>query len=129
MPSLVTLITEKFTNLNLDIKNVTPTFFRVDGAQIKDCYNNAFKYLLNGNFDAKYVLGYLLYNGNIPIEHAYVRDVDQYYDVTLVPNEADSYVSVTELSFNEVSEYILTFASAPDLHSYNLWIGLSSKIS
>jgi hypothetical protein len=122
MSDLITLITERFTNLDIDIKKVTPAFLHVDGAQIKDCYNNAFKYLLNCNFDATYVLGYLIYNGGIPIEHAYVKDADQYYDVTLVPNEADSYLSVIELSFVEVSEYIITFSSAPDLYSYNNWI-------
>ena len=75
----------------------------------KQCYDNSFKLLqrllLTSSEDVKYVLGMCVCNSIFPIEHAWIKVGDVYYDPTLeiVVGDTDDnvYYSVMELSIED----------------------------
>jgi hypothetical protein len=73
---------------------------------------------MSGHPNSKYVLGYVMYKG-IPIEHAWIKEGEQYFDVTLDPEKQDGYVSAYESDFDEISAYIDKYHSAPSLYDLN----------
>ena len=99
-----------------DLKKVEVERKSFPGARAKECYNNTFKYIAENG--GTFVLGYLVYAKAIPIEHAWVRDGDKYFDVTLKDNKGDEYYSVMELNFDDVMEYVDKYSTAPDIYSW-----------
>jgi hypothetical protein len=84
----------------------------------KQCFINSYRYILNSNPNAIYVLGYSFIHG-IPIEHAWIKENDTYYDVTLDPQTMQGYIKVLELSFADVVEYVDSKQYAPSLYDLN----------
>jgi hypothetical protein len=119
--SVVKMVTQGIRHVVLNPKNVDVEFKKISGAQKKQCFNNAFK-SLSVHPDSKYVLGYVFLH-NIPIEHAWIKEGDKYFDVTLDPTKHEGYISVAEFSFDEVMEYVDKHSSAPSLYDINRFLG------
>lgn len=115
---IIKMMTQGIRHLNLDIKELHNVKFKKrPGSQPKQCFNNAFK-SLSASENSKYVLGYILFKG-IPIEHAWIKEGNEYFDVTLDPSKQDSYISVYEAPYDEVFEYVDKYHSAPSLYDLN----------
>lgn len=112
---LVKMVTQGIRNVDLDIKEVKVQYKKHPGARKKECFNNAFKALEN---EDTFVLGYVFLHG-VPIEHAWIKKGETYYDVTLDPKDQQAYYSVAEFSFDEVMKYVDKFHSAPSLFDMN----------
>ena len=120
--SIIKMMTQGIRNVNLDIKELNNVKFKKQsGSQKKQCFNNSFK-AMTGHPNSKYVLGYVMYKG-IPIEHAWIKEGEQYFDVTLDPKQQDGYVSVYESDFDSISEYVDKYQSAPSLYDLNRFFG------
>lgn len=79
----------------------------------KNCFGNSFHYVAN-NPKAKYVLGQLFLWGAIPIEHAWVKDGDEHYELTIKEaKEGNAYFAMVELSIGELVEIVLKNDSRP----------------
>ena len=103
---------------NVDIQEVKVLQKKHKRSEAKQCFNNSYKYILHTNPNAIYVLGYSFIHG-IPIEHAWIKENDTYYDVTLDPQSMQGYIKVLELSFNDVVEYVDSKQYAPSLYDLN----------
>ena len=114
---LVKMVTQGIKRVKVDPKEVDVKFKKMVGAQKKQCFNNAFK-ALTGHPDSKYVLGYVFLH-NIPIEHAWVKEGDTYYDVTLDPEKQHGYVSVSEFSLDDIMPYVDKHGHSPSLYDIN----------
>lgn len=69
----------------------------------KACFANSEQYV--DNHDSIYVLGFLLFQG-IPIEHAWIREGSEYYDVTLGgTSDTEVYVKCIEISSSDLASY------------------------
>lgn len=115
--SMVKMMTQGIKFVKLEPKEVDVEFKKIAGAKKKECFNNAFK-ALSGHPDKSYVLGYVFYH-NIPIEHAWIKDGDTYFDVTLDPTKQDGYVSVSEFPFNDIMQYVDKYGHSPSLYDIN----------
>lgn len=123
--SLIKMMTQGIRFVEIEPKEVDVKFKKMSGARKKECFNNAFKELLNHS-DGVYVLGYVFLH-SIPIEHAWVKEGETYFDVTLDPEKQHGYVSVAEIPFDELSEYIDSHSSAPSLYDLNRFNGTLQK--
>lgn len=88
---------------------ISPTPSDIDTAdpQIKQCYNNSFFVVMN-NPEALYVEGVAMFHG-IPIDHAWNRIGDTYFDVTSEgplkgKSQFTDYVSYLELGHDKLLE-------------------------
>lgn len=118
---LVKMVTQGIKHVKVEPKEVDVKFKKVVGAQKKQCFNNAFK-ALTGHPDSKYVLGYVFLH-NIPIEHAWIKEGDIYYDVTLDPAKQHGYVSVSEFSMSDIMSYVDKHGHSPSLYDLNRFKG------
>lgn len=84
----------------------------------KHCYDNCWDYLKT-NPKAKYVLGFLVLDNAIPIEHAWIKDVD-YYDITLSDDKkfTQTYHVFVELSYTATANLAHLCGYIPDLLAY-----------
>lgn len=114
---MVKMVTQGIRHIKTDPKEVEVTFKKTAGTQKKQCFNNAFK-ALTGHPDSKYVLGYVFLH-SIPIEHAWIKEGDTYYDVTLDPAKQYGYVSVSEFSLDEIMPYVDKHGHSPSLYDIN----------
>ena len=114
---LVKMVTQGIKHVGVKPNEVEVQFKKITGAQKKQCFNNAFK-ALAGHPDSKYVLGYVFLH-NIPIEHAWIKEGDVYYDVTLDPAKQHGYISVSEFSLNDIMLYVDKYGHAPSLFDIN----------
>lgn len=76
-----------------------------DIVQPQQCFDNCFE--LAASLNATYVLG--VYCGLIPIEHAFIKVGDKYYDPTLeivTGNLEGQYFSFLEIPLSELVEFI-----------------------
>ncbi len=83
----------------------------------KRCFDNSFK--LATSLNATYVLG--IYCKTIPIEHAWLKIGDNYYDPTLeivVNDTAGKYLSLVELSEAELISTIVEIDEVADTGVY-----------
>lgn len=119
-PNLVTVMTQGIKNLALDIKLVKPDYLKMPGAKAKNCFNNAYRYVM-AHPESRYILGYALIHG-VPIEHAWVRSGDQHIDVTLDPEKMEQYYEVLEVYPNTLLRYVVKNSHAPDLFSLNRFV-------
>lgn len=119
--SMVRMMTQGIRHVELDPKEVEVKHKKLAGSQKKQCFNNAFK-AMSGHPDSKYVLGYVFFH-NIPIEHAWIKEGGEYFDVTLNPEDQQGYVSVAEFSHDEIMPYIDKFNSSPSLYDINRFLG------
>jgi hypothetical protein len=88
----------------------------------KQCFNNAAKYIMKLNFSqrerSKYVLGYIILNGGIPIEHAWVELDGKHLEVTL-DTIRGKYIEIYRATFTEISDYIHKHGCSPSLYELN----------
>jgi hypothetical protein len=83
------------------------------GARAKDCYNNAYRYMLHDGQDGmKYVLGFVLVH-DIPVEHAWIRKGDRYIDPTL---QGAEYIKVVEFDEAVILKFVVKHHHAPTLY-------------
>ena len=113
----VKMLTQSMRFIESNPKEVDVKYRKHGRAQKKECFNNSFRDMSDHSGEI-YVLGFIFFHG-IPIEHAWVKDGDTYFDVTLDPKEQQGYVSVLELSLEQVMEYVDKHQSAPSLYDYN----------
>lgn len=123
--SLVKMMTQQLRFLEIDLKEVNVEYRKSAMSRKKECFNNSFK-ALSGHPDSLYVLGYVFLH-NIPIEHAWIKEGDRYFDVTLDPEKQHGYVSVVEIPFDKVMEYIDKHSSAPSLYDLNRFYGMKRE--
>jgi hypothetical protein len=118
--SIVKMLTRQLTNLHLDPKIVDVKIRKSRRSKPKECFNNAYKAIIDSATPSKmkYVLGYAFYL-NVPIEHAWVKDGDTYYDVTVSSDKFDCYISVGEFSLEDISEFVLKHKFPPTLYDMN----------
>lgn len=116
---IVQILTQNFRNIKSQPKLVDVSFKILKNAKQKDCFNNAFK-AQSLNSRAIYVLGYAFIH-NIPIEHAWIKEDDNYFDVTFPP-EKYQYVSVVELSLDEIFPFVEQGMFAPTLYEWNNYL-------
>lgn len=105
-------------------KKITCTYQRFAQAKPKQCFNNAFLFMLDHSVsnDDRFVLGYYLLHGSIPVEHAFVKHNGKYIDVTLEPKDGDEYISMLELTFAEVTDCAHEDGYAPDIYAYGKYV-------
>lgn len=115
--NLLHTMTSGLKYIKLDLKKVDVKYKAKPGSQKKQCFNNAFRALAD-HPNTSYVLGYMFFHG-IPIEHAWIKQGETYYDVTLDPEKQEDYISVAEFSFDEVMQYVDKFSHAPSLYDMN----------
>ncbi len=121
--SFINMMTQGLRYLtNMDIKQVKVLEKKHKRSEPKQCFNNSYRYILHNNNHAIYVLGYTFIHG-IPIEHAWIKENNTYYDVTLDPDTMEGYASVLELTFEEVSKYVDVESCAPSLYDLNRFYG------
>lgn len=87
----------------------------------KQCYNNSFLYVME-QMGRLYVLGYVVLDIGVPIEHAWVKSNETYLDVTLAPKDGYEYYPLVEMDFQEVSKFVCERGYAPSLYDYNRFI-------
>ncbi len=98
--------------------STTPNDIKVGHPQLKQCYQNSFDVVML-NKDVKYCEGFVSFMG-IPIEHAWNKIGDEYFDVTADgplkdrQGKFDEYLSVIELSKEELKD----LGKKPDYQSY-----------
>lgn len=123
---IIKLTTQQLKYLkNIDIKEVNVEYQSHPHSKQKACFNNAFL-TLSHNKNAYYVLGYVVYHG-IPIEHAWIKENNIYYDVTLDPTKQDTYFSVAEFTLDEIYPYVQQYKSAPSLYDMNRFLAMKKK--
>ena len=117
---IVEILTQNFRNIKCQPKLVDISSFKEQkNSKHKECYNNVFKALtLNSN--GIYVLGYVFIH-NIPLEHAWFKEDGQYFDVTFPP-EKHQYISVIELSLNDIFPFVEKRMFAPTLYDWNNYL-------
>lgn len=84
----------------------TPKNIKTKRILAKDCYKNSFQTVDNNfNLNIKYVEGIAMFKG-IPIEHAWNKIDDIYFDVTSEEifniNHFDEYISLMEIDCDEM---------------------------
>lgn len=111
----------------IDVKpvEVVVKYKKTPGSQAKACFNNAFK-ALSGAPDELYVLGFVFIH-SVPIEHAWIKRGNEYFDVTLDPAKQHEYFSIAEFTFDQVFEYVDKYNTAPSLYDMNRFIGSSKR--
>lgn len=91
-------------------KEFEKTFYIPD-IEIKQCYTNSIKAVLyNDDLDIKYVEGFYMIEGlPMPIEHAWCKYKDYYFDLTSKFWSGDihinNYFKVVELDSNQISQW------------------------
>lgn len=121
---MIKMMASQLKFLDVDVKEVEVSYLHHAHSQQKQCFNNAYL-ALNDNNDL-YVLGYYMMDlstQQIPIEHAWIKRGNVYYDVTLEPRDNDAYVSLVELTLDQVVEFADDKGHAPDLYAMNRFIG------
>ena len=89
----------------------------------KLCYNNTFNYVCN-NINAIYVLGWTCSLG-FPIDHAFIKEDDKYFDITLQTKEGDVYYSLVELTAAELIAFTKKNRNCP--LSYHDYLRITDK--
>lgn len=120
--ALVRMMTSAIRNIQLNPKEVVVKYKKHPSSQKKQCFNNSFR-ALSEYPDSLYVLGYVFFH-SIPIEHAWVKQGDTYYDVTLDPEKQDGYVSIAEFSLSDIMSYVDKYKHSPSLYDINRFKGL-----
>lgn len=97
----------QFENANVVTISKTPKDIIKGVHSIKECFKNAYK-IVSDNYskDVKYVEGIVVYSG-IPIEHAWNKIGDIYFDVTaeIKGHKYDEYISIAEINIDELLKY------------------------
>lgn len=91
------------------------------GSKPKMCFNNAFLYLME-HTDCSYILGYVVLDIGVPIEHAWVKSNKGYLDVTLDVRGGEEYYPLVELSYSEVCDFVFKKEYPPSIYDYNRFI-------
>jgi hypothetical protein len=122
---IVRVLTNHLTNLTLKPALVEVKYKPLQGSIPKNCFNNAFR-ALSFDSNALYVLGYVFVH-NIPIEHCWIKSMDTYYDITFPPGEDHIYISVMELTLNEIFPYVEKNMTSPNLYDLNRFFDKNLK--
>lgn len=95
------------TSVNVDYKSFSKS-------KSKQCFDNAYAYVIN-NPESSYVVGYVTVHG-VPIEHAWIKSNEKYFDITFRPADENEYYSLFELSFDKLLEVCDKAGNAPGLY-------------
>lgn len=114
--------TSQLKNLTVEIAPVNVKSIDYDRAQLKQCFNNAYRYISDSGQDLVYVLGYILVHG-VSIEHAWIRSGSTHLDVTLASSGTRLYFKVCEIQISLLDEYVIEAGHAPDLYAMNKFLG------
>jgi len=115
---IINLVNHLATQYKCTPEEVKVTLKKHTPSKEKQCFDNAYKYVTKST-TSKYVIGYYLYQGQIPIEHAWVKDGDQYLEITLKNvDENDKYYKFAELDHDELFNVIDSCHNAPSLYDY-----------
>jgi hypothetical protein len=121
---LIDLVTRHVRTLKLSKKLLSNVqHYSHKSSKPKQCYNNAFRMIsrIHDGQEVKYVLGVILFHG-IPMEHAWVKHGEKYFDPTLDPKGNDAYYSMHELPVDGLMAYVEENGSAPDLHDLDRFV-------
>lgn len=88
-----------------DAEEVSVQWLRYSKSTPKGCYENARKYVMQYP-ESQYILGYMFYNGTIPIEHAWIRKEGVDYDITVKPEATNLYVACVSLNIKDLISVI-----------------------
>ena len=116
-----------YQQLKTEPVEVQVTVKRHPKSLMKACFLNAYNYVTT-HVNCVYVLGYYLYMG-IPIEHAWVKQGDNYIDVTLNDNkEGDRYFKCEEITPETLREINKLFKQkGPDFYLLHKFERVSKK--
>lgn len=110
---------------SLKSKQVPIKYKKWKNSRPKHCYDNCWEFLVQNqdkksSSSTKYVLGFLVLNDSIPIEHAWIKHKDLYYDITLSDDKkfTQTYHVFVELSFKETANLAQLCGYVPDLLAY-----------
>lgn len=116
------VITSLGTSYNIEPKEVAVEIKNFPKAKAKECFNNVRKYV-SSHPGTSYCLGYYLLYGQIPIEHAWVREGEKFFDVTLKDNkEDDEYYLFFEISREDLNDILLSIRKAPSIYDYKKYL-------
>ena len=120
--NLINMLTSRLSHLEVNIKEIPVSSIPYSRSIKKECFNNCYRYLMDTyQSGSTYILGYVLIHG-VPIEHAWVKTADGYYDVTLSqPNLV--YIAVTEVSLDLLTHFVSEKGHSPDLCELNRFQG------
>ncbi len=120
---LLQIMTRGYRNIPIKIQPVNVEKMIHPASSRKQCYNNAFKALTHDGLrdNDRYVLGIMIFMG-VPIEHAWIKKDGKYFDPTLDPKSNDAYYSITELTHEQLQEFVEEKGHAPDLSDYDRFL-------
>lgn len=124
--NIIKVLVQNYFNIkNFSINEVRYQFRDFRFAQKKGCFNNSFLYLCEQpeKQSMKYVLGYLLVDNMVPVEHALVKIGDEYFDVTpRNRHRADRYIAVLEVDVHTAAAFVNAEGYAPDIYGLNRFL-------
>mgnify|MGYP003576831144 CR=1 FL=1 len=127
--SIINHMVSNLHYLGTKVEEVKVKYKKHPQSQPKQCFNNAWRHVID-HPGSTYVLGYYMYMGQIPIEHAWVKEGNGYLDVTLDEKKiksSDAYMKVIEVPRELLDEYVNAKQHAPDLFALNRFLGDKSK--
>lgn len=103
----------------LKSKKVPMIYKKWEKSRPKHCYDNCWHFLQK-DVGAVYVLGFLLLDNSIPIEHAWLKKGKKYYDITISDDKqfTQTYYSFIELDFTAVNKLAGLCEYVPDIIAY-----------
>lgn len=82
------------------------------------CFDNSRGYVMS-NPRSSYIIGYVVLENGIPIEHAWVKDDGKHIDITLPDSDKYEYWMLGELSGDEINHIMIGLRqSSPNLYDY-----------
>lgn len=119
LPEVVSSIGSSY---NVEPKEVKVEIKKFPSAKSKECFDNSRKYVTSHR-GTSYCLGYYLLYGQIPIEHAWVKEGEKFFDVTLKDNlENDEYYLFFEISREDLNEILLAIRQSPSIYDYKKYL-------
>lgn len=116
------IITSLGSAYDLEPKEVKVEIKNFSEAKAKACFDNSRKYV-SSHSGTSYCLGYYLLYGQIPIEHAWVKEGEKFFDVTLKDNlENDEYYLFFEISMEELDNILVAIRHAPSIYDYKKFL-------
>ena len=108
------IVNQLASHYNLTATRVDVAVKYFAAAQPKFCFYNA-KFYLDMEPKASYILGYITMDG-LPLEHAWVREDDHYYDVTLSNVQNLEYWSLFECTKEQLAQIVYATGVIPSLY-------------
>lgn len=126
---IVKFMTSSLKHIAIDVKEVQVKGIAFKHSRPKDCFNNSYRFM-NSDSNQTYVLGYFMMNiggSFVPIEHAWVNDGGVMVDPTNLNVGESVYIQVTEITYEELNQFVLKHGFSPDIYTLNRFIGEIKK--